>query len=102
MTTGSTGTIYGYGYGGRPVEQLAALVALHEAVVIDVRLKPWTKQPGWSLSELKAVFAGRYHWWRELGNTNYEEGGKVKLLDEKKGIAKLVKLIGAGESVVLL
>ena len=100
--TGSTGTVYTFGYGGRQVETLAALVALHEAVVIDVRLKPWTKQPGWSLAELKTVFADRYHWVQALGNTNFEKGGKVRLKDEKNGIGVLVKMIRAGESPILL
>jgi len=100
--TGSNGTIYTFGYGGRQVETLAALVALHQAVVIDVRLKPWTKQPGWSLSELKTVFADCYHWVQALGNTNFEKGGKVRLKDEQTGIEGLVKMIRAGESPILL
>src|SRR5882762_4591587 len=102
FVTGSAGTIYTFGYGGRQVQTLAALVALHEAILIDVRLKPWTKQPGWSLGELKMVFTDRYHWVQALGNTNFEKGGKVRLKDEKKGIGLLVQMVRAGESPILL
>jgi len=87
--------IFTFGYGGRQVATLAAFVAEFHAVVIDVRLKPWTKQPGWSLSDLKAVFAEEYHWWgRSLGDLNFK-GGTVKLADEKKGMKKLVALMRA-------
>jgi len=94
--------IFTFGYGGRQVATLAAFVAEFHAVVIDVRLKPWTKQPGWSLSDLKAVFAEEYHWWgRSLGNLNFK-GGTVKLADEKKGMKKLVALMRAGIAPILL
>ena len=92
---------YTFGYGGREVDTLAALVAEYDAVVIDVRLKPWTKQKGWSLSELKARFGEAYHWWRCLGNVNLKTGGKPKLYDAKKGLGLLVKLIETTSPILL-
>jgi len=91
---------YTFGYGGRKVDELAALVAQYDAVIIDVRLKPWTKQPGWSLSELKARFGEAYHWWRCLGNVNFA-GGKPKLQDAKKGLGLLVQLIETSCPILL-
>jgi len=95
--------IFTFGYGNRAIFELAPLVfELRPFCVIDVRLRPWTRQPGWSLPELKAQFAGEYHWWRSLGNVNFEKGGKVKLFDERKGMKKLVALMRQGISPILL
>jgi uncharacterized protein (DUF488 family) len=92
---------YTFGYGGRDPKELAAFVAEYEAVVIDVRLKPWTKQKGWSLPELKKRFGDQYHWVRALGNTNFR-GGRIKLLDPKKGMARLMTYLEAGTPPLLL
>jgi uncharacterized protein (DUF488 family) len=89
-----------YGYGGRDPKELAAFVAEYDAEVIDCRLRPWTRQPGWSLSELKERFGEAYHWWRCLGNEHFK-GGKPKLKDAKKGLALLVKLIETTSPILL-
>lgn len=91
-----------YGYAGRDPEELAALVAEYDAVILDCRLKPWTKQPGWSLPELKARFADQYHWVRALGNTNFEKGGRIKLLDAKKGLRRVLDVLADGAVPLLL
>ena len=83
--------LYTFGYGGRSVEELASIVAEYDAVIVDVRLKPFSGQKGWSLPELKARFGEAYHWWRRLGNVNVKTGGKPKLCDAKKGLALLVQ-----------
>ena len=89
-----------YGYGGRKVDELAAFVAEYDAVIIDVRLQPFSGQPGWSLRELKARFGEQYHWWRSLGNTNFK-GGKPKLQDARKGLGLLVKLMETTSPLLL-
>jgi len=95
--------IFTFGYGGRASWELTPLVfELRPCCVIDVRLRPWTKQPGWSLPELKAQFAGEYHWCRSLGNVNFVRGGPVKLFDQRKGMKKLVELMRSGVSPILL
>ena len=91
-----------FGYAGRSVDDLAAIVAEYDAVILDCRLKPWTKQAGWSLPELKARFVDQYHWVRALGNTNFEKGGTIKLLDAKKGLRRVLDVLAEGAVPLLL
>lgn len=94
--------IYTFGYGGRGVEELAALVELHGATIVDVRRVPFTKQPGWSRPELSHRFHDHYVHVRALGNVNYERGGAVKLQSAAKGLRLLVEMIRAGTPPLLL
>ena len=92
--------LYTFGYGGRSVEELASIVAEYDAVIVDVRLRPFSGQKGWSLPELKARFGEAYHWWRCLGNVNFA-GGTPKLKDAKKGLALLAQLIETTSPILL-
>jgi len=92
--------LYTFGYGGRSVEELASIVAECDAVIVDVRLKPFNGQKGWSLPDLKARFGEAYHWWRCLGNVNFA-GGTPKLKDAKKGVALLAQLIETTSPILL-
>ncbi len=89
----------GYQAGWTP-ELLQEAAAAHDATVVDVRLKPWSKDAAWRKSSLERSL-GRYRHIVELGNLNYRIGGKHRLMDSATGIAKLLTSLGRG-SVILL
>lgn len=73
---------------------LATLVAKVEeidAVVVDVRLSPRSRNPQWRGPTLASALKERYVHIREFGNVNYRLRGmhNVRLKDFVKGVAKL-------------
>ena len=74
-------TIYTVGYARlRDPERLADLAADLDAVVIDVRYKPYTSFKGWSRADLHARLGRGYRWVVAFGNEGYR-GGPVRLHD---------------------
>ena len=56
-------TIYTAGYSRlREPRRLLVLLDELDALVLDVRLKPWTRFEGWSKKDLEALCGARYHW----------------------------------------
>ncbi len=92
---------YTFGYSGRSPHQLAALAEEYTAIVVDVRLKPLSRQVGWSRSALTRRFPGRYVWVPALGNLNYK-GGPIRLQDVDVGLRQIVGMIEAGVTPILL
>lgn len=94
-------TIYTAGYAKlRDPARLLDLARHFNALVIDVRLKPYTSFTGWSRGELQDYFGERYRWVEWLGNVNYG-GGPVQLRDADYGL-QLVAPILQKQSVILL
>ena len=89
-----------FGYQGQRPEALAALAEAEDALVVDVRIKPWSRVPDWSQKALQATLGERYVWVRELGNEEYQGTG-VRLMDEGAGLAKVRALLEQ-RSVILL
>lgn len=85
--------LFTFGYAGKEPSQLLTLAEEHEnALVVDVRLKPWTKQEGWSMKELRA-FLPRYTWIQDFGNEAYDQDF-VQLKDPAAGLRKLREKTG--------
>ena len=103
-TTGTiftASTIFTAGYARlRDPERLAALAAAHDAVIIDVRLRPYTRFKGWSRGAFQAKFGTRYRRVEAFGNANYR-GGPVRLQATADGLAEVTPLLAQG-SVILL
>ena len=94
-------TIYTVGYSRlREPRRLLVLLDELDALVLDVRLKPWTRFEGWSKKDLEALFGTRYRWIEAFGNDNYA-GGDVRLHDPARGLAEVSPLL-ATHSVILL
>ena len=53
-------TCYTWGYAGRDPEERATAVAHLNAIVVDVRLKPFSRQLGWSRAALMPLLTDRY------------------------------------------
>ena len=94
-------TIYTVGYSRlREPRRLLALLDELDALVLDVRLKPWTRFEGWSKKDLETLCGARYRWIEAFGNDNYA-GGDVQLHDPARGLAEVGPLL-ATHSVILL
>ena len=81
-------TIYtaGYGAGWSPT-MLADVLDRHAAILLDIRLKPWSKTLTWQKSALQArLGTSRYLHVSALGNLNYNTGGPIVLQSPAAGI----------------
>jgi uncharacterized protein (DUF488 family) len=89
-----------FGYQGRRPQELLALADAEGAVVVDVRIKPWSRLPGWSQKALQELLGERYVWVRELGNQDYKGTG-VRLVDEEAGLAKVREMLESRPVILL-
>ena len=96
------GRIYTFGYGGRKPEELKAAAEELQATVVDVRIVPNTRVPGWSRGPLQAALGERYQHVRALGNVNYKGGGEIKLVNEPAGLDYVRRLLDRDRNVILL
>lgn len=82
-TTGYTGT-----HAAKGTDKRAAMLAFlekHNAVLVDIRINPWSRNPDWCKAELERFFWGRYWWVQNLGNCNHRgqlgEGFHIKNME---------------------
>lgn len=83
------------GYGGRRPEALLALAERRELVVVDVRLSPRSRVPGWNKGPLERLLGDRYLPLPAWGNLNYRSGGPVAIADLEAGLAAVDSLARA-------
>lgn len=95
-------TLFTAGYTGLKPEELAKAIEHYDAVLVDVRISPYSRNPMWSGINLSRRFVERYVHIRALGNVNYRnpELG-IKLVDPDDGCFRLVQLLKQ-RSVILL
>ncbi len=81
-------TIYTAGYGaGWSAAMLAEVLDQHAAMLLDIRLKPWSKTVAWQRPALQArLGTSRYLHVPALGNLNYADGGSIVLQAPAAGI----------------
>ena len=72
---------------------------LGNILVVDVRYSPKSFNPFWIKSNLKKHF--NYTHISDLGNVNYKNGKPIKIHNLDKGCAKLLKLIGFDDCILL-
>jgi integrase len=94
--------IYTLGYQGWTVEQVGRVAQELSALVVDVRLVPSSRVPGFQAGGLNRALEGRYVWLRGFGNRNYK-GGPLEFEDFEGAAAALrEKLAGGGPANVIL
>jgi len=93
--------IYTVGYSGISADELEALVRRRQALLMDVRLKPYSRRKGFDKFSLQRRLGSAYIHASGLGNINYR-GGDVKLLDPFPWIEQIAKLQEEGCNVVLM
>jgi len=91
---------FGIGYSGREPVEIHRLALQLNAVVVDVRLSPRSRKPGWNKGRLTTMLGDRYLHLPELGNVNYK-GGPILLKDPDVGIAVVMRELEQ-RSVILM
>lgn len=93
-------TIYTYGYQGSTAEQLQAYQEEHNALVVDIRYAPRSRDPRWNKLALLKVFGFSYRWMQALGNINYR-GGPIQLAQPEHALEEM-RIILRNRSVILV
>ena len=84
--------IYTYGYRSGDKQRLFGLMSQEGTVLIDIRLKPFSRIPGVNKSHFAARFGQKYMHCPDLGNVNYK-GGPVLLGNETRGLNTVLELM---------
>jgi len=90
--------IYTAGYAGHTVEQLRAKA--RTGAILDIRLRPFSRNPMWNKSALERTFGTRYEHIPALGNAGYKDG-TCRIVDVTVGIARVRHWATLGDVVIL-
>ena len=91
--------IYTIGYSGRSLSSLVSLVQELDAVLVDIRFSPASRNPDFSGKRLREALGERYVHLKAVGNETYRSGGPVKMADPSAGVEALRAI---DRSVVLM
>ncbi len=83
--------VYGIGYTGRTLDELRHIIEQLDAVLVDIRFAPYSRNPQFRKDALEQALGDRYVYLRAFGNRNYK-GGPVALVDYDVGRAALAAL----------
>jgi uncharacterized protein (DUF488 family) len=84
--------LYTFGYSGRLPHELRALVEQLDAVVVDIRFSPRSRNPHWTAGRLTSLLGERYRHLSVLGNRNYKDG-PIEFVDLAEGVVKVGELL---------
>lgn len=94
--------IYTAGYRGRKIAEFISAVKARGAILVDIRIIPWSPNPTYRKVGLQRVFTMRnYRHVKELGNAKKDEG-TIQILDMDAGVAKIREYLKLGKPLVLL
>lgn len=93
-------TLFTFGYSGRGLSELSAYAQMLNALVLDIRIQPYSQMATWRKDNLKAYFGKNYLHLEHLGNINYL-GGEIEIKNLEVGFSILAKQL-AQQNVVLL
>lgn len=83
-----------------PAELLRLATELN-AVVVDVRLSPRSRNPEWNGGRVAALLPpGRYRHEPRLGNLNYK-GGPIKIRDLRAGTTTVLSILARQRAILL-
>ena len=83
-----TRTIYGLGYSGRKLDDLVRLADELDALVVDVRFSPRSRNPEWSKKSLTSALGSSYHHLNDFGNRDFKGDG-IDIVNYERGKAWL-------------
>jgi uncharacterized protein (DUF488 family) len=83
--------VYTAGYSGRTPEVFKKIVVQMDAVVLDIRFSPVSRNPRCGKGSLECLLNERYKHVRAFGNRNYR-GGAIELVDPEAGVKIVEKL----------
>jgi uncharacterized protein (DUF488 family) len=94
----SRAKIYSIGYQRLTPPDIVSLVDKLDATVIDVRIRPTSRKPGWGRRQLESLLGIRYQWrGDELGGQVFGNHGPTQA-----GIQRLVDEAGSGAHLILM
>lgn len=92
----------GYSKRGWIPETLLIEARRLDAIVVDIRFKPYSRRSEWSCTHLRLLMGKRWYFvCQALGNRNYK-GGPIEIADPSKGMSDVGYIIGKGSGVILL
>ena len=97
-------TLYTYGYSGGSDRDLLLFAKEHDALVVDVRFKPFSRfTPQWNQRNLRDTLRDHYYHLLELGNRNYkgENGSASDFVNLEHGLANLAQLLETRPVILL-
>ena len=95
MTTPNKPSIFTLGYSGWRVEDIESTVHRLNAILVDVRMVPRSREPIWNGTTLHKRLGDRYVWLKEFGNRNYRGTvDQIEIADFPAGQERLAKLLG--------
>jgi hypothetical protein len=90
--------IYTTGYAEKNIDRLPALLEHLDAVLIDIRFSPYSKDLVWTKNYLSLLLKRRYRHIPQLGNRAFRDG-KIQIQNLELGIRLLSDL--EGDAVLL-
>lgn len=78
-------SIYTLGYAQWSIDEVCDQLDRLDAVLVDVRYRPYTTKPGFAKADLKGRFGDRYVHLPAFGNINYQEG-PIELVNPEEGL----------------
>lgn len=94
--------VYTLGYYGRQVDEILAFVDRLNALVLDVRARPFSShQPDWNRDSLEFLLGTKYRHADGLGNVS-NDPSKFELKDPDRWLTMIEKIVGRGKSAILL
>jgi uncharacterized protein (DUF488 family) len=94
--------IYTIGYCGRSPASILKFLEQVDGVAVDVRMVPRSYVASYNGSAFAKSLGARYRHVQEFGNSNYKNGGPIKVVDLAAGAGKLADLLASGKAVVLM
>lgn len=92
--------IYTIGYLGRTIEEVQTIIG-DDGLLLDIRISPRSRKPGFSKKQLTETFGDRYEWLYELGNES-NEAGIVKLWEQTPGLAIVQEIYNSTQADIYL
>ena len=94
--------LYTLGYAGWTAQQVEDQLLDLGGVLVDIRLSPRSRKPGFSGSALRQRFGPRYTHIPALGNENYNRSGAPILLrSEEEGMDRLAPMLQCWPVIVM-
>lgn len=83
--------LYTFGYQGYTPDKLKAVAEALNAIVVDIRMSPRSRNARWNMSNLVQVLGKRYVHMPAFGNRNYNTDGPIVINNLEAGAAWLLR-----------
>lgn len=83
-------TAYHFGYTGHKPEELHRAITELGALLIDIRYRPFSRNPAWNKGRLQQLFGADYLHLEAWGNVNYR-GGPIQIAAFANGLDAVLR-----------